>query len=186
MREFGKYLKSWRRHLGLTQGEVGEKIGLSAPSICEIENGSRKNPLSPEEIVKISQAMLNTSLAQHYCTTCPVRSVISIRKIPPLNNIVAGPLAAAVKNVQKLSEAAEFLQRLVPRLLTKGFEQSPDFIEVRNDVVIKATDVRRGLEILFVQMIDAGLLTDQELKMLEDMQQQLCEAKGHHIPEAAE
>jgi len=181
-RDIGNMIKAARKHEGLLQGELGEKIGVSATTVCELEKGDRKSAPTPEQMVSISAALNNTSLLHQYCRSCPLRARISIRKFQPMNNIVSGVLPTVVKNIEKLTEATEYLQRMVPKLLRKGFETCPDFIELRNDVAIKAIDVRRGLEIFFEQMIDAGLLTDADLKMLEDVQQRLCEEKGHHKP----
>jgi len=182
-REFGAIIKAARKRSGMLQGELGEKIGVSATTICELEAGDRKTAPSPELMVSISDKLNDAGMLHQYCGSCPLRSRISIRKFKPLNNIVGGVLPAVVKNIQKLSEATEYLQTMVPKLLTKGFEDSEEFIELRNDVGIKATDVRRGLEILFMQMIEAGVMTDADLKNIEDMQQRLCEEKGHHRPE---
>lgn len=182
-RNIGNMIKDGRKRAGMTQGELGERIGVSAPTICELEAGDRKSNPNPEDVIKISDALMDTAMLHQYCISCPLRSRISIRKFKPLNHIVPGVLPSVLKNIQKIGEAMEMLNRMLPKMLTRGFEADPDFIEFRNDAVLRAIDVRRGLEIFFDQMAEANLLTDADLKMLEDVQQRLCEQKGHHIPD---
>lgn len=183
-RDIGNMVKLARNRAGMMQSELGSEIGLSASSVSELEGGNRTKSLPPEDMVRISDALHDMELLQSYCTTCPLRKRISIRKFTPLNSIIPGSIASAVKNVQKLSEAAETLSRLLPKMLTPGFEVCPDFIEFRNTTVIKAIDVRRGLEILFDQLIKDRILSESDLKSLEDVQQRLCEAKGYHKVQA--
>ena len=72
---------------------------------------------------------------------------------------------------------------MLPKMLRKGFEDCPEYHEFRNDAVLKILDVKRGCEILLDQMLDGNVLTVEELRVLVDVQQKLCEAHGHHIPE---
>ncbi len=179
-RDTGSMIKTARKRAGLTQGELGDRIGVSAPAICQMEAGDRTYDFSPKTIVRIAGALHDPALLHAYCLACPFREHISIRKFTPLNSIVPGAIGAAVKNVQKLSEASEMLSQLLPKMLSPGFEHCPDFIEFRNTTVIKAIDVRRGLEILFDQLVTDKILTEVDLKTLEDVQQRLCVEKGYH------
>ncbi len=181
-RDTGNMIKAARKRAGLTQGELGERIGVTASAICQMETGDRAYDFSPKTIRRIADALYDMQLLHNYCLTCDLRSRISIRKFTPLNNIVPGAIGAAVKNVQKMSEAMEMLSQLLPKMLSPGFESCPDFIDFRNTTVMKAIDVRRGLEILFDQLIREKILTEGDLKMLEDVQQRMCEEKGYHKP----
>ena len=41
-KEFGRLVRGHRRHLKLTQGQLGERVGLSRTSITNIEQGRQK------------------------------------------------------------------------------------------------------------------------------------------------
>ena len=179
-RDIAGMVRAARKRQGMTQQELAQKIGVSGAAICDLETGDRKSPVSDEEMVKISDALHDQAILHEYCITCYVRKRISIRKFTPLNSIVPGAMQAAVKNVQKLTEATEMLSQLLPKMLAPGFRECPDFIEHRNTTVIKAIDVRRGLEILFDQLVTDKILTEVDLKTLEDVQQRLCVEKGYH------
>lgn len=183
-RDIGTMVKESRKRSGLTQGELGERIGISAPAICELEGGSRKSAPAPEEMVRISDAVHDVKLLHEYCDSCPIRKRIIIRKFKPLNNILSGSLASTMKVTRKLAEATEALAVMLPKMLCKGFDQDPEYLEFRNDAIIKIIDVKRGAEIMLGHMLEDRVVSSDELLVLMDAQQRLCEAKGHHIPES--
>ena len=37
--DFAAHLRAWREHYGLTQRELGARVGLSVPAVCRIEKG---------------------------------------------------------------------------------------------------------------------------------------------------
>ena len=45
----------------------------------------------------------------------------------------------------------------------------------------QVVDVERGIEILKFELIRSGLHTADDIKAVEDQQQQKCVANGHHI-----
>jgi hypothetical protein len=166
----------------MTQGELGAAVGVSAASICETEADNRK-VFSPDLMVAVSDAVHDIRLLQEYCDLCPIRTRIIIRKFRALNNIQGGAHVATIKVNQKLVEATEALSVMLPKMLRKGFETCPEYHEFRNEAILKILDVKRGCEILLDQMLDSGVVSADELRVLVDVQQRLCEAKGHHIPE---
>ena len=184
--KIGEMLKRARERAGLTLRELGERIGKSAGQLSQIENDKVVNPLSPADMVDISDAVLDRKMLAEYCDSCPIRSRIIIKKFPPLNNIVPGSQIAAMKVINKLSTATDSLQPMLQKLLNSNFADDPDFREFRNGAIINLFDVKRGAEILLDQLQEQGVISPDELRILAEMQQRLCEEKGHHIPEKAE
>jgi len=178
-RNIGEIVRVSRKKRGLTQGDLASRVGVTAAAICNLETGTRTSELTPEEMVKLSDALHDTSVLNQYCISCPLRTRISIRKFKPLTNIVPGVMQATLKNIQKMSETVDLLGKMMPKMLAPGFEQDPDFIDFRNEVLLRAIDVRRGIETLFDQVISQGFMTSVELKMLEDLQQRMCVEKGY-------
>jgi DNA-binding XRE family transcriptional regulator len=45
-------IAAWRRHLGLTQAEVAERLGISQPAYAQQENAARPRKATRERIAK--------------------------------------------------------------------------------------------------------------------------------------
>jgi DNA-binding XRE family transcriptional regulator len=179
----GAILKAARQRAGLTLSEVAAQIGSSASTLSAVENDLHKNPLTPAEMVGISDVIMDRVMLREYCDACPIRSRILVRKFPGLNQIVPGAIPATLKVIEKLADAADTLQPMLSKMLNRNFAQDPEFIDYRNGALLKVLDLKRGAEILMDQFQEQGIVTAEELRMLRDMQQRLCEAKGHHVPE---
>jgi len=177
----GSIIKAARLRADFTLSELGEKVGSSASTLSALENGQQKNPPSPAEMVQISDALLDRRMLDEYCRSCPVRVRIVIRKFPPLNKIVGGSLAAALKTSQKLAESSESVQSMLSRMLRPDFHLDPEYHVFRDSVIIKIIDAKRGAEILLDQLIADKVLTEDDLHKLKAEQQKLCIQKGYHV-----
>jgi transcriptional regulator with XRE-family HTH domain len=184
--KIGAIMKRARERAGLTLRELAAKVGSSAATLSLIENDNMVHPLSPPELVRISDQVLDRLMLVEYCDSCPVRMRIVIHKFPPLNNTLPGAQIAIMKVVRKMAEASDALQPMLDKLLNAGFRADPDFREYRNRAFLKILDMERGLEILKRESMAQGLITMDELQMLRDIQQRQCEEKGHHVPDRSE
>ena len=54
------YLKQWRKHRGLTQEQLAERAGLSAPYISQLESGRRQYT---QELLELLATELRCELA---------------------------------------------------------------------------------------------------------------------------
>lgn len=179
----GTIVKNARQRVGMTLTELAEMVGSSSSSLSMLENNQHKYPPSPGELVEISDALHDTQMLQEYCGGCPVRKRIIIRKFPPLNNILPGAHVSAMKTGQKLAEAAEMVQTMLTKMLKKDFHLDPEYLEYRDQTIIKIIDAKRGAETLLGKMQQEGFVSSGELRMLASVQQQMCIEKGHHIEE---
>jgi len=178
----GSILKRARKRANITLRELGELVNMSASQLSNIENDQIANPLGPEEMVKASDAVKDRQMLTEYCNCCSIRSRIIVKKFPPLNNIRRGSLVAMLKVSQKTSSLAERLPHMINKLLAPDFRQDPEFMEHRNDTVLLLLDLIRGLGICLDEMQAENILNADELVVLKDMQQRLCEEKGYHKP----
>ena len=75
MSVFGDYLRAERKRLGLTLRQVGAIIGVSAPYICDIEQGFRPS-LPPEKVDRLLRSGFDVvglrlrSERNGYCPNC--------------------------------------------------------------------------------------------------------------------
>ena len=183
MNNIGMLLKAARHRSGKTLTEVAAITGSSSAAICEVENGKRKSLPSPMEMVAFSDALHDTKLLAEYCDSCPIRTRILPRKFLPLNNVLVNAHASAIKTAQKFSEAADMSQAMVGKMLKKDFQQDPEFLDYRDQAIIKVLDAKRGAEILLDQLQGLGIVSAEDLRTLVSAQQMMCIAKGHHIEE---
>lgn len=63
--EFGIYLRNLRVQAGLTQDELGTRIGLSGTYISRVER-ARDNPFPDEVLPRLAQALPSASLDKLY------------------------------------------------------------------------------------------------------------------------
>lgn len=179
----GAIIKAARQRMGLTLSELAELVGSSTSTLSSIENDHLKNSLSPSEMVAISDAILDRRMLSEYCDRCPVRGRILPRKFLPLNNVLVNAHASTLKTAQKLSEAADKLQNMLGKMLKKDFQADPEYKNFRDEAILKILDAKRGAEILLDQLLEQGIVSAEELRMLVNLQQRLCVDKGHHIEE---
>lgn len=70
-----------RKNQGLTQEELGWKVGYSQSVISRMETGVVE--ISPQDIVAIARALGNPSLLEHFCSACPVcRAAVEMSSWP--------------------------------------------------------------------------------------------------------
>ena len=73
-----------------------------------------------------------------------------------------------------------------PKLSDKDFKNRPDYMHVFVEEMEQVIDVERGIEILKFELIRSGLHTQDDMKTVEEHQQQKCVEHGHHVPESKE
>jgi len=178
----GAIIKAARQRRGLTLHELAVLIGSSTSTLSTVENDLQKNPISPAELVAISDATLDREMLHDYCFLCPVRSRIPIKKFQPMNNVLPGPHVAILKVMQELSEASNALEAMLPKMLRVNFVQDPDYLEFRNTTILEALDVKREVQTMLEEFERCGIVSADELRVLQDLQQRLCEQKGYHVP----
>ena len=178
----GFIIKAARQRMGLTLHDLATLIGSSTSTLSALENDQQSRDLPPAEMVAISDATLDREMLNEYCFLCPIRSRIIIKKFQPLNNILPGAHVSMIKVMQKLAEASNALEGMLPKMLRQNFDQDPDYLEYRNTTILKAFDVQLGIQTMLDQLKKGGVVTPDELHLLQDTHRRLCEEKGHHIP----
>ena len=182
----GPIIKKARQRMGLTLSDLANLTGSSISTLSAVENDKQQNQLTPGDMVAISDATRDREMLSEYCFLCPIRSRIIIRKFQPLNNILPGAHVSMLKVLQKLSEASNALEAMLPKMLRQNFDQDPDYLEYRNTTILKGFDVQLGIQTMFEQLRQSGVVTADDLKLLQDVHHRLCEEKGHRLPEKAQ
>ena len=67
---YGEWVSIARKNQGMTQGELGDRIGYSQSIVSRMETG--KLDIWPEDAASIAVALNNSVLLKRYCQQCPV------------------------------------------------------------------------------------------------------------------
>jgi predicted transcriptional regulator len=66
----GEQIQIARKNQGLTQEELGWRVGYSQSVISRMETGAVE--ITPGDMATIAQVLANPELLEHYCAACPV------------------------------------------------------------------------------------------------------------------
>lgn len=73
---YGEWVSIARKNQGLTQEELGDKIGYSQSIVSRMESG--KLEFSPDDAANTGVALNNNGLLRKYCQGCPVYKALRI------------------------------------------------------------------------------------------------------------
>lgn len=177
----GEKIKESRKKSGLRGADLGALVGLTKSTLSAIENDVLKGGPDPEIIIKIADALGDNSILLYYLENNPVYRTIIPRIFPDLNNIRRDPAIIFSRFADEAAEAVE-AARILSQVFSNADPQgtTPNFREVFAAKMEQIIDVQRCAEILFLQLIEAGVMTDDDRRSLHDRQQRKCEQHGHH------
>ena len=178
----GEKITAARKKMGMTLDDLGAIIGMSKSGISKIENDELKSPPDSRTLIRIADALGSIDILIHHCDLCPIRQHIMLKKYPDLNNIRTDPAVIAARLAKEMNEGAAALTRLMERFSDKDFQSRPDYMQAFVEEMEQVVDVERGIEILKFELLRSGLHTQDDLRMVEDHQQQKCIEHGHHKP----
>lgn len=180
----GEKITAARKAKGMTLDDLGAVIGMSRANLSVIENDGTKNGPDSRTLIRIAEALDCIDILIHHCDLCPIRQHIMLKKYPDLNNIRTDPAVIAARLAKEMNEGAAALTRLMERFSDKDFTSRPDYMQVFNQEMEQVIDVERGIEILKFELIRTGLHTQDDIRTVEENQQQKCVEHGHHVPES--
>jgi len=182
----GAKIKELRKEAGLSLEDLAGRIGRTASNVWKIENDQLKGGPDPETVIKISDALGNTSVLLHYLETNPVYRAVIPRIFPDLNNIRKDPAIIFSRFADEAGEATEAARILSQIFANADPKNTPNFKEVFAANMEQIVDVQRCAEILILQLIEAGVMSDHDRADLHDRQQNKCIERGHHKPQPVE
>lgn len=184
--ELGKKISLSRKERGVKAFELASAIGRSTAVMSDIENDRLKGGPSPDIVVKISEELKDSSILTCYLENNPVYQSIIPKIFPDLNNIRKEPAIIFGRFVAEAREAigaAEILQEIFSNADPTRY---PEFEKTLHNKLEQIVDVQRCSEVLFLQLIAAGVITEEERGAIHHQQQQKCIERGHHVPEQKE
>jgi len=182
----GQKIRASRREKRKTLADVAEHLGLTAVTVSDIERDRLKDGPSAAVVVKIADFLNDTSLLLHYLEENLVYQAVIPRIFPELNNIRKDPAIIFSRFADEAGEAMEAARILSQIFANADPVNTPNFKEVFAAKMEQIIDVQRCAEILVLQLIEAGVMTDRDRLDLHGRQQKKCVERGHHKEKAKE
>lgn len=179
----GKKIQQSRKAAGITGTELGAMVGLSPQAIGKIENDQLKGGPSPDYVVKISAALNDKTILTTYLENNPAYQAIIPKIFSDLNNIRRDPAIIFSRFATEAEEAVEAARILSDIFSNAEPSATPMFCETLIAKLEQIVDVQRCAEVLFLQLIAGGVITDADRCEIHSRQQRKCIEHGHHKPE---
>jgi transcriptional regulator with XRE-family HTH domain len=180
----GKKIKESRDFRGVRASDLAAGVGISAPTLSMIENGRLKGGVDPELVVSISNYLNDKTILTTYLENNPVYQSIIPKIFPDLNNIRREPAVIFSRFAAEAEEAVEAARILAEMFSNVDPTRTPNYQQILNAKLEQILDVQRCAEILFLQLIQFDVITEEGRRDVHASQQRKCVDHGHHIPEA--
>jgi transcriptional regulator with XRE-family HTH domain len=180
----GKKIVEARKNKGMTAEALGAMIGLSKGAIWKIENDQLKGGPDPETIVRISEALNDTSILTHALQENPIFQAIVPRIFPDLNNIRRGPKAIFTRISREAGEARDAAAILAALFSNPEPERIPGYEQTFKIKMEQLVDIKRGIEIAEFELIATRIVTEEWIREVYEHRQRKREERGHREPEA--
>jgi transcriptional regulator with XRE-family HTH domain len=182
----GRKIAESRKKAGLRQEDVGGAVGLTKAGISQIEGDKLKGGPSPELVVRIAEFLSDDTILSHYLENNPVYQSIIPKIFPDLNNIRREPAVIFSRFAAEAEEAVEAARILAEMFSNVDPTRTPNYRQILKNKLEQILDVQRCAEILFLQLIQCDVITEEGRREVHANQQRKCVEHGHHIPEIEE
>ncbi len=179
----GQKIAASRKLKGIRGERLGEMVALSKGAISKIENDQLKGGPDPDTVVRIATALQDDTILLHYLETNPVYQAVIPKIFPDLNNIRRDPAIIFSRLAKEADESMQAAMVLAELFSNADPRNMPNFAEVFRAKMEQIIDIKRCVEILELELIASGAMTDGERRDIYERQQAKCEARGHHKPE---
>lgn len=172
-----------RKAAGLTIDELGAKLGISRSHVSVIERDMLKGGPDPDLVVRAADVLNARSILTTYLENNPVYRSIIPKIFMDLNNIRRDPSNIFFKFAEEADEASQSAKILGNIYNHADPSSHPNFCAVLRANLEQIVDIQRCSEVLFLQLIACGELTEADRCEIYAQQQRKCEEKGHHRPD---
>ncbi len=182
MQTLGQKINEVRKAKGVKSADLATQVGISPSSMSYIEQDYYKGGPSPETVVKIADVLDDKTILTTYLENNPVYQSIIPKIFPDLNNIRRDPAIIFSRFATEAEEAVEAARILSDIFSNADPGRSTNFCQTLHAKLEQIVDVQRCSEVLFLQLIASGVITDTERCQIYAQQQQKCIEHGHHDP----
>ena len=178
----GRRISASRRSKNMNLDDLGALVGLSRSQLSIVERDLMKGGPDPALMVKIADALGDRSLLIAYLQNNPVYQSVIPQIFPDLNNIRRDPAIIFSRLRKEMGEgmnACEILEQIFENAEPR---KAVGFDEIFRAQMEQVVDVKRGIEILEVQLLAAAIMSEEDHRSIYRAQEEKCIRKGHHKP----
>jgi transcriptional regulator with XRE-family HTH domain len=179
----GQKVREARKSAGLSSDQLAELIGISQGAITKIERDDLKFGPNPDLVVKIADVLNDKSILTTYLENNPAYQAIIPKIFTDLNNIKRDPAIIFSRFATEAEEAVEAARILAQIFSNAEPANHPFFCETLYNNLEQIVGIQRCAEIIFLQLIASGVISDADRCEIHSRQQRKCIERGHHKPE---
>ncbi len=176
----GEKIKSSRKIANIRGEDLGNIVGVTKAAISQIENDYLKGGPAPSLIVKIAEALNDRTILTTYLENNPAYQAIIPKIFSDLNNIRRDPAIIFSRFATEAEEAVDAARILSDIFSNAEPSAHPMFCETLIAKLEQIVDVQRCAEVLFLQLIAGGVISDADRCEIHARQQRKCIDHGHH------
>lgn len=179
----GKSISAARRRKNMTLDDLGPLVGLSRSQLSIVERDRLKGGHDAEVVVKIAEVLGDTRILMAYLEHNPVLRAFIPNIFKPLNHIRTDVAIVLGRLRKEMSEAMDAIEVMEEMFSNADPQACVQFIEIFKAKMQQVIDVKRGIEILELQLLADQIMDEVLRRQIYQEQDEKCVRKGHHIPE---
>jgi transcriptional regulator with XRE-family HTH domain len=180
----GQKIRDARKAKGLTLEDLALQCDRKKSWLSAVETDMLKGGPDPETIVRISEALNDTSILTLALQENPIFQAIVPRIFPDLNNIRRGPKAIFTRISREAGEARDAAAILAALFSNPEPERIPGYEQTFKIKMEQLVDIKRGIEIAEFELIATRIVTEEWIREVYEHRQRKREERGHREPEA--
>lgn len=178
----GQTIVTARKRKCLTAATVAAFLGISPPAYSSIENDLLKGGPDADVVVKLAEFLGETKILMAYLENNPVLRAFIPNIFKPLNHIRTDVAIVLGRLRKEMSEAMDAIEIMEEMFSNADPQASLRFMEIFKEKMQQVIDVKRGIEILELQLLADQIMDEVLRRQIYQEQDEKCVRKGHHIP----
>lgn len=179
----GKSISAARRNKNMNLDELGALVGLSRSQLSIVERDRVKGGPDAKVVVKIADVLGDNKILMAYLENNPVLRAFIPNIFKPLNHIRTDVAIVLGRLRKEMSEAMDAIEVMEEMFSNADPQACTQFIEIFKAKMQQVIDVKRGIEILELQLMADQIMDEVLRRQIYQEQDEKCIRKGHHIPE---
>ncbi len=160
----GQKIREARRKMGLRGEDLGAAVGLTKSYVSLIENDQLKGGPAAEKVVAIAEVLQDDTILFAYMKSNPVYRSIIPKIFPELQDLTCDPSNIFARLAKEMGEGQHACEVLAKIFSSPSYSKVPGFDKVVRSQMGQVSEVKRGVEMLELQLVASRVLDEEELR----------------------